>query len=548
MIINHNIAAINTYRMLSSNSGAQSKTLEKLSSGLRINRAADDAAGLAISEKMRGQIRGLTQAVRNTQDAISMIQTAEGALGSVHDMLQRGRELAIQAANSTLTDPDRAKLNEELQQIKEQIDVVAENTEFNTIKMLNNTKLQHADLISTIKERLQYWVDDSLTAITANLGLSASYTNKPMAVEFYEDPNASTAASMGTVDGSSLTLRINLSKVAEVYNSSDDGWGQVDALIAHEVVHALQFTEMSQTLNGNIDTWFIEGMATALQGGVPFLNTLSSKDAAHITSTWNGDYGSAYAAVMTLHEITDGGLGSIIDRLEAGDTLDQAINSTARNSSGEITSVPSFTNAQEFVNWFNTSADVDAYLNNSADFTNPVGTIAPTGGDIRTGVTSYEDVIANDTTIDNGSVFVFQFQESNTSGSDQPYIFHIGANEAQSVTMNLVDASTAGLGISGVEFLNQEAADEAITTLNNAIEKVSEHRSYFGALQNRLEHTISNLMNTSENLTSAESRIRDADMAEGMMDFTKNNILTQAAQAMLAQANQQPQGVLQLLR
>jgi flagellin len=526
MKINHNIAALNTHRQLSSATMTQSKTMEKLSSGLRINRAGDDAAGLAISEKMRAQIRGLNQATRNSQDAISLIQTAEGAASSVHDMLQRGRELAVQAANDTLTETDRAVLNKELEQLKDQINTVAEDTEFNTLKLLNNSTLEHSDLIPTIKDRLQYWVDDALTVIQTNMDLAPSFLNKDMTVEFYEDPNASTAASMGTADGgATLNLRINLSKVVDVYDPADDGWGQVDALIAHEVVHALQFTELSQTLTGNVDTWFVEGMATALQGGVPFLNTLSSNDAATITSTWNGDYGSAYAAVMTLHETTTGGLDAIIDRLEAGDTLDQAIANTTQADTTEITGVTNFTNTADFVSWFNSSADVDSYLNNSTDFTNPIGTIALAQGEIRGTVTNWNDVIANDTTIDNGNVFNFKFRESNGGNETKSFTFHIGANAGQTISMAAIDATTAGLGISGVELISREKANDAITILNDAIEKVSSYRSNFGALQNRLEHTINNLSNSQENLTAAESRIRDVDMAKEMMQQTKGSIL-----------------------
>jgi flagellin len=549
MRINHNIAALNTYRQLNTASHAQAKSMEKLSSGLRINRAGDDAAGLAISEKMRAQIRGLDQAARNSQDAISMIQTAEGAASSIHDMLQRGRELAVQAANDTLTFKDREQLDLELEQIKDQINKVANDTEFNTIKMLNNGALEHADLIPTIQDRLQYWVDDALTTISENMGLSPSFTTgKDMTVEFYEDTSAKTAASMGTIDGSSLNLRINLSKVAEVYDSGDYGWGQIDALIAHEVVHGLQFTELSASLTGDIDTWFMEGMATALQGGVPFLNNLSSNDAASINSSWNGDYGSAYAAVMTLHEITDGGLKAIIDELKTGISLDQAFANTTQSGAGELTTgVSNFTNVADYVSWFNSSADVDLYLNNSTDFTNPLGTIGLIQGEIRSSVSSWSDVIVNDTVLDNGNVFNFIFKDTG-SKEQENYSFHIGANEGQNLVMSGVNLTTAGIGITGVKLTSQYDADQAITTINNAIEKVSGIRSKFGALQNRLEHTISNLQNSTENLTASESRIRDIDMASEMMNQTKNSILSQAAQAMLAQANQQPQGVLQLLR
>lgn len=552
MIINHNISALNVHTQLNRMNLAQVKSMEKLSSGLRINKAGDDAAGLSISEKMRGQIRGLNQASRNAQDAISMIQTAEGAASVVHDMLQRGRELAVQAANDTLTNTDRSELNKELTQLKEQISKVANDTEFNTIKMLNKGSVSagNAALVTTIKERLTNWIDDSLTVIKDNLGLNPSFmTPKDMKVEFYEDPSASTAASMGTSDGgASLTLRFNLSNISKVYNSADDGWGQVDALVAHELVHALQFTEMDKVFTGGIDTWFIEGLATTIQGGVPFLNQHTPKSSASIPSgsTWTGDYGSAYAAVMTLHEITTGGISAIVDRLEAGDTLSQALTNTTQGNVGEFTSgVTDFTTAADFVSWFNTSTDVNTYLDGSTDFTNPIGTIAVAQGSIRSGVTTWEGVISNNISLENGTPFNYIFPT--TAGEGDKFTFQIGANKDQSIELSTVDISAEGLAITSVDLSTSLNAGKAIEILDGAIDRVSTVRSTFGATQNRLEYTLNNLGNTVENLTASESRIRDSDMAKEMMNQTKQSILAQAAQAMLAQANQKPQGVLQLL-
>jgi len=272
MRINHNISALNTYRQLSFNNTQTAKNLEKLSSGYRINRAGDDAAGLAISEKMRGQIRGLEMATKNAQDGISLIQTAEGALNETHAILQRIRELAVQAANDTNTDNDRAELQKEVDQLLQEIDRIADTTQFNTKNLLD-----------------------------------------------------------GSLSGSGL-------------------------------------------------------------------------------------------------------------------------------------------------------------------------------------------------------------------------IFHIGANKDQNVTLTISSMRTSGLGVSGLKIDSQSGANAAIATIDTAIDKVSSERAKLGAMQNRLEHTVNNLGASAENLTAAESRIRDVDMAKEMMEFTKNSILTQAAQAMLAQANQLPQGVLQLLR
>ncbi|PJO41200.1 flagellin Hag [Lysinibacillus xylanilyticus] len=270
MRIQHNISALNTHRNLSFNNTEASKNLEKLSSGYKINRAGDDAAGLAISEKMRGQIRGLDMATKNAQDSVSLIQTAEGALNETHAILQRMRELAVQSANDTNVSTDRDALQKEVDALTSEITRISTDTEFNTQKLLNS--------------------------------------------------------------------------------------------------------------------------------------------------------------------------------------------------------------------------------------------------------------------------------------SFQGKVFHIGANKGQNITLTIKDMGAKGVGVSGVKIDKQSVANLAISTINQALEKVSTQRSALGAVQNRLEHTINNLGATSENLTAAESRIRDTDMAKEMMGFTKNNILMQAAQSMLAQANQQPQGVLQLLR
>ncbi|RKQ12327.1 hypothetical protein D8M03_17030 [Lysinibacillus endophyticus] len=365
-----------------------------------------------------------------------------------------------------------------------------------------------------------------------------------MNVEFFESPTGA-AATMGTSDGgNTLTLRLNLQQIGNILDKNDDGWGQVDALVAHEVVHAVQFTKMPATLINGVPDWFTEGLATAIQGGAPFLNA-TGKDNVLLTDTWNSDYGSAYAAVMVLHEATDGGIQAIVDELEAGKTLDQALAATTQGDTGEIANVPDFTDATTFVNWFNTSADVKNYLNNTIDFADGVGSIDNAQGTSRT-LTSVKDVITNNTTIENPDQFQLVYKD--TSAEGEQIVFQVGANTGQTISMSTYDLSTEGLTLSSLDVSTRIGANKAIEMFDSAISRVSKVRSNYGALQNRLEHTISNLNNSAENLTSAESRIRNVDMAKEMMDQTKFSILTQAAQAMLAQANQQPQGVLQLLR
>jgi flagellin len=389
MIINHNIAALNTYNRLSANNTQTSKSLEKLSSGLRINRAGDDAAGLAISEKMRGQIRGLDQAGRNAQDSISLIQTAEGALTETHSILQRMRELAVQASNDTNTTSDRDEIQKEITQLTDEIDRIANTTEFNTQKLLEGT---HQGLRDEIDGKITVQLN---TQATVTVALSAA------------------------ADTSTLTVTGTI--------------------------------VITRTKTG-----------TALSVG---------------------DYtiGDPNGVGITNSDIT----GTALSALAVG-----------------------------------TASLVVAGLQN-----------------LKVG----ESITIS-----------FRKYEAAETDASKSLSMQIGANSGQNILVGINSMKAADIGVrNGSDALDVSSslnATAAITSINNAIELVSAERSKLGATQNRLEHTISNLGASSENLTAAESRIRDVDMAKEMMNFQKNNILSQAAQAMLAQANQQPQGVLQLLR
>jgi len=574
--INNNLMALNTHRMLGINTVQNAKNIEKLSSGFRINRAGDDAAGLAISEKMRGQIRGLNQASRNSQDAISLIQTAEGAANETHAILQRMRELAVQSATDTNTSDDRSKLNDELVQLKSEVNRIAHNTEFNTQKLLNYGASVSGSpfdgysqsVLDALNAKVPGWINDSMVAINARFDIAHpdSPVQRPMLVEYVDEPAQGYAAAMGTIDGSTLTLRINLPKVAPGgVLASDDA---LDALVAHEIMHAYQYTEMASLLGGgglsNDETWFMEGLAMATQGGNGFITAPSSigtADAASIVGAFSNsisDYASAYVAVKTLHEITVGGINAIIDELESGGTLDDAIANTVQQVQGEVDGTAGklvsadFNTFSAFVTRLN-AGDFDAYLSASTDFTAGTGVIT-TGA-----VAGSSSNLSSANTITNGTGtalvmthynLTFSADGNATSIVDTPekFIFHIGANSGQSIELQTQNLTVDGLDISFTTLLSQASSNTAITEIDNAIQKVSGSRSFLGAVQNRLEHTIKNLDTSAENLQASESRIRDVDMAKEMMSFTKNNILQQAAQAMLAQANQAPQGVLQLLR
>ncbi|WP_126992691.1 flagellin N-terminal helical domain-containing protein [Thermosipho globiformans] len=388
MRINHNISALNAWRSIGQTNMAMSKTLERLSSGLRINRAGDDAAGLAISEKMRGQIKGLNMAIKNSQDAISLIQTAEGALTEVHSILQRMRELSVQAASDTNTDVDRNQIQAELDQLREEIDRIARTTEFNTKKLL---------------------------------------------------------------DGKLESFR-----------------SEVDAKVV---------------TGGNIKLELTTPVSSAATEGTYVVEV----------GQLNGSETSALDVKITL--ITAGGISTTSATLGA-----------ASASLGNIT-----------FKWDSTVFDI-----------NDFGGALPKGEVVDSAVVRVE--------------------ATNTSANQ--LIFQIGSNEGHNMIAGIDDMSAGALGITttSLDVTTQDAAERSIMVIDAAIHKVSSQRAALGAVQNRLEHTISNLGVAAENLTAAESRVRDADMAKEMMEFTKQQILLQSSMGMLAQANAQPQNVLQLLR
>ncbi|WP_029453483.1 flagellin [Clostridium algidicarnis] len=414
MIINHNMNAMNAHRNMSMNTVSAGKSMEKLSSGLRINRAGDDAAGLAISEKMRGQIRGLDQASRNSQDAISMIQTAEGGLNETHSILQRMRELSVQSANDTNVKVDRGAIQDEMNQLISEIDRIANNTEFNTQKLLDGSFEGKFQIGANSGQNMDLSVEKM---DSSSLGLVASNTMET--IDLTADSNLKDG--VYTVKGKTL-LDVKGNTV-----------GTTDAAGAGTKI----------TVNG-VDTTFVKSVAG--EGA-----TLTIKD------------------------------GKI--------SLDNTITDNAKKA------------------------------------------LAPG---------NYEVSGAN-VVKDGKIVATLSATDEITIGKTKVTATDLGFKAGE-----LKD--TAKFTINGSDVSTREKADGTITSVNNAIETVSKERSKLGAVQNRLEHTIANLNTSAENLQASESRVRDVDMAKEMMAFSKNNILAQAAQAMLAQANSQPQGVLQLLR
>ncbi|OCT16379.1 hypothetical protein A8709_02815 [Paenibacillus pectinilyticus] len=771
MRINHNVTALNTYRQLGTNTANQSKSIEKLSSGLRINRAGDDAAGLAISEKMRGQIRGLDQASRNAQDGISLIQTAEGALNETHDILQRMRELAVQSANDTNTANDRGAIQSEVNQLTSEINRIGNTTQFNTRNLLNGdvsdkagvvtagTLTAGATTLSNLKldEKSSLAAGNYTVAVTDSVVKSATTTGTAAGVSGVSiDPAATLAAgtysievaatpaktaTAGTLDDgisavaiaansaaadgthtlavtradttTNLTGAAGITAVTIAGNTNDnltgsftietskstnittanaaitgitisdsstlggaglsakfDGSGNM-ALFAsdgttkisddiildsntqtYKVYKAgvdtgvtINTTTGANTATGsatfNVDTTLTmkQGTTTVgsatVAGGTPAGNTTITGTGTYSGTSFTIATGGTAASATTgvqaglaggttnsfdiQHGLSASLDGGAAQTFTAGSTLTFA-NGVSFTTSADITKYDTAaaenstftvgTTIQNTATLKSGAAGVGGAVagaqqviagdNGTFTFGNGVsfttGTVAAgthdftvadtttTNATLKNGATTVSTLtgIAANSTLDFGSgLKVDVAAKTNGSASftvtgdikDQSLTMQIGANEGQSFAVSVNDMRSKALGITGtagsagftssnsvtdgtnnalseaaLDLSTPQNASAAITKLDAAINSVSSERAKLGAYQNRLDHTINNLNTSSENLTSAESRIRDVDMAKEMMNQSKNSILAQAAQAMLAQANQQPQGVLQLLR
>jgi len=541
MRINHNIAALNTYRQLSTNNSATSKSLEKLSSGLRINRAGDDAAGLAISEKMRAQVRGLDMASRNSQDGVSLIQTAEGALSETHSILQRMRELATQSANGTNTADDRAAIQTEVTQLKSEIDRIGNTTEFNTQKLLNGSLKSAGGVVG----------QNSTTS--AIIGKQTAGTNPLAVVAAADIADTNFVEETLTIDGTDIKVNwANLSADDKSFLKTLDSTDVASAIRAKDiVVNALNSAIDDSGLSIAHVNGFVDGTgAMTIQSGSKGTASnidLSANDAG-LGGVWSVVGGTAAAGESTFNGTDTGSTGAadgLSDLTVNGVLMEVDLSAVAANGddmTDVATALASAINAS-ILAYNGVSNKVDG----EAGFIKDVTVTSTKDG--RLSITSDSGPVAlkdrgTNTDVDDLGLSSAQTESAGGGGMT----FQIGANRGQTISFGISDMRSAALGVSGVDVSTATAASSSIGTLDSAITAVSSERAKLGAVQNRLEHTINNLGTSSENLTAAESRIRDVDMAKEMMEFTKSNILSQAAQAMLAQANQQPQGVLQLLR
>ena len=495
MVVQHNLTAMNSNRMLGLTSATQAKSTEKLSSGYKINRAADDAAGLAISEKMRKQIRGLTQASANAQDGISTVQTAEGALTEVHDMLQRMNELAVKAANGTESESDRTAIQQEIDQLTTEIDRVAETTKFNETYLLKGD--------SSAPKGTSY----SYTTFNADVLAKASFT-KDAASGINVTVTMETASKVNQDDQNELlkALRdsgISVTAKSEWDPTANNGKGDKKATTYSLSLNgkAAELYDVTQTATtGQFKIKTKDGVLLGTIAADGF--TATATDAADATAT----------VIMNANSVTA--------------AKSKAHGSAYYDKDGNKIS------ANDLENYFATSYDGK---------TTTVGNVSA-----KADAKQVYDAVGNVTTLNAAEVAYARDKVGALAVG-----LHVGADATSNnqIAMNIESMSSKGLGINGLKIdgTSDDNALGAIEKIKAAISKVSAQRSDLGAVQNRLEHTINNLDNVVENTTSAESQIRDTDMATEMVKYSNNNILSQAGQAMLAQANQSNQGVLSLL-
>lgn len=448
MIVQHNLTAMNSNRMLGLTTSAQAKSTEKLSSGYKINRAADDAAGLSISEKMRRQIRGLTQASANAQDGISCVQTAEGAMNEIHDMLQRMNELANKAGNGTMSEDDRQNIQDEIDQLVTEIDRISETTKFNETYLLKGDGEEVKETITTDAATKVSYVD----TITGEAALE------------WADSSTPSSGIYATVQGVS----------AEVTDSNFEDYFEID-----------------------------EDGAVAAKAGVEFYS---------VAADTSGEFGDQITSAIEASTVTD--------LVKIGSDL-------LKDASEALVS------ADDITDYFD---EAGKYLGGLYEYdTN--GDLTEIGAEQIGEYVGWEEVEATSKDVKGSKDLTLSFQV----GAD--------TTKENKIDVTISAMSAKGIGINGLKVTGKDSAnaDAAVNTIEAAIKQVSEQRSALGAIQNRLEHTINNLDNIVENTTAAEAAIRDTDMADEMVRYSNNNILAQAGQSMLAQANQSNQGVLSLL-
>ncbi|WP_187296282.1 flagellin N-terminal helical domain-containing protein [Tepidibacter mesophilus] len=564
MRINHNIPAMNAHRLLNVNNSFASKSLEKLSSGKRINRAGDDAAGMAIGEKMRAQINGLKMASRNSLDGVSLVQTAEGAMGEVHSMLQRMRELSVQAANGTMSESDRQAVQDEINQLTSEVNRIANGTEYNTRNILRGNEEPNSNTTVSSMSTGSPVILQGDYNIRTNMG-TLDLTNTQLSIEVNGEE---TKVDIGGFDGSGtlsedeLITRINdaltdkgtasINSVGELEIRTNDIGGNTSVKLKGSAVEKLVGNniyvitppaydpaspyENSALLNMNESTITVDssGMTNEAMG----------------TAENAGKYSYGYIRFDSIPENES--------YIKIGDSKIDFYDSSVAPYLGanlciDINGKSTTDIANEVANMYDTISDIDMAIDED-DTSRLVIVSEKVGfeGNLIELEGTLEDFNTNlQVGANTGQSFRLEIGDIRARAlrisSDRP-TGNPGVEDASYVEVkNVTDGISSSESEYAIDVSDERKASAAIKVFDNAIVQIASERSKLGATQNRLEHTIANLDNTAENLTAAMSRIEDTDMALEMANYQKLNVLQQAGVSMLAQANQQPQSILKLL-
>lgn len=584
MVISTNLSALNTTNQLNKNTTLMNSSLQKLSSGYSINSASDNSAGLAISEKMRSQIQGLDQASSNSQNATSLTQTADGALDETTTILKRMRELAVESSSDTLTDSDRTSVQDETNSLRQELDRISNDTEYNTKKLLNGDSGSSTAVSGTNSAAIDatlttagnntasgdYTVDYTAVATQATTGLATTATSSitattDSATAYAGDVSINgttiTIASGDTIDGvlkkinaqsgtTGVTAAMDTTSTSHEFIKLTDSTYGTDSSITLKANNTTltglfnataDSTATSVTTSGTDASGTINGAAATASG-----NTLSAFD---LTVTGNDAtlaslktaYATTNAAAITLASSTATTTASKLAAL-----VTSAAASTGTTSSADIAAGAAYTSAVSGGNATTIAAALKTLVATAAVSTDS-GTFKSDGAAYTTASTASDSAAAALAKIPVATADV-------TVNATNALTFQVGANSKQTMTLSISDMDANSLGVAGststtgIDLSSASSATTAITTIDAAISKVAAERSNLGAVQNSLDSNVSNLDTESENLTSAESNIRDTDMATEMATYTKLSVITQAATAMLAKANSQPQKVLTLLQ
>ncbi|MDU0112796.1 flagellinolysin [Psychrosphaera aquimarina] len=589
MIINTNVSSLQITGLFRKNNRALTNTYNQLSSGSRINSAADDAAGLQISTRLTSQINGMKVASRNANDSISMMQVAEGAMQQVTNNLQRMRDIALQAANATNTVVDKKSLNEEYLQLSEEIDRINEATTFGGQRLYESNRSSIPDQFERemVRGLQSTWLGESEKIIEQYFGITGQGELK---LDLERDADDGTLAwvTNATVGGvKRVTLTIDLAEfkdIDSIHNGLDNyGGTKLDEIVLHEMVHATMVSTMDEF--NNLPAWFKEGAAEVLRGGD---DQIAGNSGAAVLAAFNaqgtgttvtnnlGAYGGGFVAMRYMeHTLGDRGLKNVMQELASGATFDNALN-TASNGNwsneadfrAELTGAANDTGTyasrmEEFMAEEMDSTNKDNGALGGEDANNGFtreNVMTGYGSGDRSGTRGFtETIILNDNDSDQtdfavnsnwvdtnrGDIALQDYELDVTSAGGPLHTFQIGADANQTMQVNFGAFSTTTLGLDNVDIVNR--SQFAIFAIDDALKIVDKHRAILGATQNRLESTVNNLNNVMENQISARSRILDTDYATKSAELARYQIMQQASISLMSQANQSQELALTLL-